>query len=387
MMRKKKVTLLTFLAVLCLCASFAAAVWSVSQSTENFLTMSSYCARIVEEYKVPKHVNPAETVTKKVNVKNEGGVDILVRVSVKKMFGRRQEDGSFEEDPSLDPDMIQITFNNQYWKQSMDGWFYYTEILKAGDLTAEPLMESYTLSSQAGNEYEGKEAQIIISMESVQAEGNASELWGMTASELGIRVPEVPEGRTTGVVYRGQEKGFAVKAEQTDLFASFKNLLPGCARTQKIMVENQSGKTVEIFLRAEAARQSGTSKKQLQLVRRLIDQYAQIEIRQGETVLYSGPVSGNSMKQEISLGKFEIEERKELVVCLSLSPEMDNEYQKLTGKVVWIFEARGEDERLVVQSVPVTGDTSYTGIWTALLTMSGAAALAVLLIRRNRRWK
>lgn len=264
---------------------------------------------------------------------------------------------------------------------------YYTEILKAGDLTAEPLMESYTLSSQAGNEYEGKEAQIIISMESVQAEGNASELWGMTASELGIRVPEVPEGRTTGVVYRGQEKGFAVKAEQTDLFASFKNLLPGCARTQKIMVENQSGKTVEIFLRAEAARQSGTSKKQLQLVRRLIDQYAQIEIRQGETVLYSGPVSGNSMKKEISLGKFEIEERKELVVCLSLSPEMDNEYQKLTGKVVWIFETRGEDERLVVQSVPVTGDTSYTGIWTALLTMSGAAALAVLLIRRNRRWK
>lgn len=117
--------MLTFLAVLCLCASFAAAVWSVSQSTENFLTMSSYCARIVEEYKVPKHVNPAETVTKKVNVKNEGGVDILVRVSVKKMFGRRQEDGSFEEDPSLDPDMIQITFNNQYWKQSMDGWFYY----------------------------------------------------------------------------------------------------------------------------------------------------------------------------------------------------------------------------------------------------------------------
>ncbi len=387
MMKKKEMTLLALIAVLCLCASFAAAAWSVSQSTENFLTMSSYRARIVEEYEVPKHVNPAETVTKKVNVKNEGSVDILVRVSVKKMFGRRQADESFAEDPSLDPEMIQITFNDQYWKQRADGWFYYTEILKAGELTAEPLMESYTLAAQAGNEYKGKDAQIVISMESVQAEGNAFELWGVTASELGIRVPEVPEGKQTGVVYRGREDGFFVEAEQTDLFASFKNLLPGCARTQKIMVENQSGKAVEIFLRAETARQSAASKKQLQLVRRLIDRYAQIELRQGETVLYSGPVSGDSMKREISLGKFEAKEKKELVVRLSLSPEMDNEYQKLMGKVVWVFAAKGEDERLIMQSVPVTGDISNTGMWAVLLAVSAAAVLAALLLHRDRRQK
>ncbi len=386
MMRRRNVTLLMLIVVLSLCMSLAAAAWSVSQSTENFLTMSSYRARIIEEYKVPEYVNPSETVTKKVNVKNEGSVDILVRVSVRKMFGRRQPDGSFLEDTSLDPEMIQIVFNDQYWKSRADGWFYYTEILKAGEITAEPLMESYTLAAQTGNEYKGKDAQIIISMESVQAEGNGTELWGVTAAELGIVVPDAPKGESTGVIYRGRADGFLVDAEKTDLFASFKNLLPGCARTQEIVVENQSGEETEIFLRAEATRQSAASKKQLQLVRKLIDHYAQIEIRQNETVLYNGPVSGDSMKQEISLGKFAEGEKKNLTVRLALSPEMDNEYQKLTGKVVWIFAARGEDGRIVAQSAPVTGDISHVGMWAVLLAVSGAAALiALILIKRDGR--
>ena len=75
-----------------------------------------------------------------------------------------------------------------------------------------------------------------------------------------------------------------------------------------------------------------------------------------------------------------------MTVRLALSPEMDNEYQKLTGKVVWIFAARGEDERIVAQSAPVTGDSSCAGMWAVLLTVSGAAALmALILIKRDGR--
>lgn len=41
----------------------------------------------------------------------------------------------------------------------------------------------------------------------------------------------------------------------TDLFASFKNLTPGCARTQIIELENRSSEEVQLYLRAEAAGQ------------------------------------------------------------------------------------------------------------------------------------
>lgn len=386
---KKKIFLPIMTMMLCLGAGLAAAAWSVRQSTDNFLTMSSYQAKIVEEYKVPKQVNPSECVTKKVNVKNEGTVDILVRVSVKKMFGQRQEDGSFLEDAALDPEMIEIVFNDRIWKKGADGWFYYTEILKAGAITAEPLMEAYTLSAKAGNEYQGKDAQIIVSMESVQAEGNACDVWGVTTEELGISVPELPEGKETGVVFRGENEGFTVNADDTDLFASFKNLLPGCSRTQRITVANDSQTEVEIRLRAEQTRQVGASKRQLLLIKELMEKYAEIEVMQGETRLYRGPVSGkgseDSMQEEIRLGKFSAGEQKELIVRLAVSSEMDNEYQNLTGKVKWIFSACGEDGKVLVESAPVTGDTSHISMWTALLTASGLAFLiAAALLRRNR---
>lgn len=387
-MKGKRSALLTAIAVLCLGASFATAAWSISQSTDNFLTIAAYRAKIVEEYKVPAHVNPGETVTKKVNIKNEGSADILVRVSVKKMFGERKEDGSFTEDPSLDPEKIQITFHDRYWKQRADGWFYYTEVLKAGEMTAEPLMESYTLAAETGNEYKGKDAQIIVSMESVQAEGNACEVWGVTVSDLGITVPEAADGKETGIIFRGKERGFEVKAEKTDLFASFKNLLPGCTRTQRIRVKNQTREETELFLRAEAAKQSAGSEKQLKLVRELLDKYAQIEVMEEDTVLYSGPVSGRSMRKEISLGFFAPEEEKNLVVRLTLSPEMDYEYQKLTGKVVWIFSARGKDERVLAESAPVTGDSSRIGMWAALLIACTAAmSITLFFLKRDRRRK
>ena len=62
-------------------------------------------------------------------------------------------------------------------------------------------------------------------------------------------------------------------------------------------------------------------------------------------VLYHGTVDGNltkkgwSMKKDISLGEFKPGAGKNLIVKLSLSEEMDNEYQELLGKVKWVFSA------------------------------------------------
>ena len=43
------------------------AFWTIQSRTDNVLTMASYKAQIVEEYNVPAHVNPSETVQKKVH--------------------------------------------------------------------------------------------------------------------------------------------------------------------------------------------------------------------------------------------------------------------------------------------------------------------------------
>ena len=77
------------------------------------------------------------------------------------------------------------------------------------------------------------------------------------------------------------------------------------------------------------------SQENLELVEKLLSRYAVVEIRQDSKVLYQGAVDGNvtgagwSMKENISLGDFAAGEGKSLVVKLSLSEEMDNQYQSL----------------------------------------------------------
>ncbi|MDD3794966.1 MAG: hypothetical protein PHE06_03150 [Lachnospiraceae bacterium] len=360
-----------------MCLSFVvcvSAAWQVSGDTDNILTMATYQNRIEEKYEIPDHVDPSQTVSKSVNVTNTGKTDTIVRVAVKKQFGRKKEDGSFEVDPALNPDMILITYNTTSWMEK-GGYFYYKNILEAETTTKEPLFQSYTLSPEAGNAYKGKDAQIIVTMESVQAEGNAVSLWGTTYRDLGIEAPPAPESKATSVIYGGTENGFDITTSKTDLFANFKNLLPGCGRTQEINIANQSSEAVEIKLHAEAVNQEKMTSQKRELVNQMLNQYAVIEVAANGSVIYAGPVSGNlsgtgnSIKTDISLGQYAAGETKTLTVKLSLHPKMDNSFQKITGKVKWVFTVNGEDAEAVPQNTITPAKTGINKSLAGKLTV------------------
>ncbi len=383
--KKKKWVFLPLAAAVCLLpASMALGYFSVQQNTDNFLTMDSYKAKLVEVYERPDHVNPAQEVDKTVNVKNEGSVAIFVRVRVEKAFGTRQN-GTFVRDEALSADVIEIDFHDTWWKRMEDGWFYYKDVLLPGETTKEPLMEAYRLSPKTGNAYQGKDAQILVSMETVQASGGALSIWGITEKDLGVQWREDYEEQNTSVTFLGESEGFSVEADKTDLFASFKNLVPGCGRTQKIKVGNDSSENVEIFLRAEDAVQAQSSEE----LRKLLTEYACIRVEDRGKVLYEGAVCGkdgqDNMQNDISLGEFAAQENRELDVTLSLSPEMDNRFQKLVGKVHWVFSASGENDRPIVRSAPITGDTANARLWAALL-FAGAACIIPAVLAKNWRW-
>jgi alternate signal-mediated exported protein len=326
------------------------AAWQVSQDAENILTTASFKTEIVEEYEEPEHVEPSQEVTKRVDISNTGSVDAIVRVSLQRQFGTQQSDGTFTADPDLDSEMIELNLGTTYWMEK-EGYYYYKEVLKAGERTKEPLLSSYRFSEKAGNAYMGKDARIVVRMESMQADEAAVSLWNVTSQELGLAIPENRTEKDTTVTYLGAEKGFEIEEGQTDLFANFKDLLPGCTRIQKITVNNASDEEAELFLRAEAARSSET-KETRQLIQKLLDTYAVIEIRDGSSVLYQGPVSGNlsgkesTMREDLSLGLFKAGESRTLTVQLSLDPGMDNRYMELTGKVKWVFTVNGADEAI-----------------------------------------
>lgn len=391
MNRAKKLTGILMALGLCMLSGTAIlGYWKMTGSSGNILTMASFQNQIEEEYRIPSHVDPGQTVDKIVNVKNTGTADSRIRVKIRKMFGERKADGGFTEDTTLDPEMIQISCNTGYWKLMPDGYYYYTEILKAGSQTQEPLFETYTLNKIAGNEYRKKEARIVVTMEAVQAQDAVEEIWGVTDQELGITRPEGYVSEPTKVIYLGQKGGFQMTESDTDLFASFKNLTPGCARTQIIELENKSSEEVQLYLRAEAAGQKSMDANTGRLIRELLEKYAVIEITGSQGTIYHGPVSGNlkgsgnTMKEDLYLGSFQAGKQKNLKVKLALSEEMNNEFHKLTGKVRWVFTAKGEDEKTVTSTyAPATGDRTEAGMWIALLGFSAFFLAAAFAVERS----
>ncbi|MDD5803609.1 hypothetical protein ACTQWG_16870 [Blautia sp. HCP3S3_H10_1] len=336
---------ITVLAGILFAAGSALAAWNVSEYAINLLSMTSYKNSIDENYNRPDHVDPGQKVVKEVYIKNEGDVDSFVRVKIRRTFGNSSDAGGFAEEPGLDPEMIEIHYNTDLWKYEDDGYWYYKDVLRAGKSTEKPLMDSYYLSEKADNRYKNKEARIIVNLESIQAEGGEMKnIWGKEEKDLGIRYQPCTCETVTSVVF-DQNHRLTIGGESTDLFANFKNLQPGCSRSQTIRLSNTSDNTIRMYLRAEPTKQDQNNLEQIQ---QLLSRYGIIEIRENGKVLYQGSVDGNltgtgwNMKKDIDLGIFGPGQGRNLVVKLSVDENMDNEYEELLGKVKWVFSAQGE---------------------------------------------
>ena len=347
-MKKHKFTcvFITVLTGILLAVGSALAAWNVSEYAINLLSMTSYKNSIEENYNQPDHVDPGQKVVKEVYIKNEGSVDSFIRVKIRRTFGTSSDTGEFAEDPQLDPEMIEIHYNTDFWKLEEDGYWYYKDVLLAGKSTQKPLMDSYYLSEKADNRYKNKEARIIVNLESIQAEASEMKtVWGKDEKELGITYQPCTCETVTSVIF-DQDHRLTIGGESTDLFANFKNLQPGCSRSQTIRISNTSDITIQLYLRAEAAEQE---EKNLELIQQLLTKYGVIEIRENEKVIYQGTVDGNlsgsgwSLKKDIALGSFQPGLGRNLVVKLSLDENMSNEYEDLLAKVKWVFSAKGKD--------------------------------------------
>lgn len=328
----------------------AAGAWKISGRSRNVLITASFSNRIIEEYQIPDHVNPGQKISKIVNVKNTGTRDSFIRLRITGVLGKRNTEDQLVPDPSLDPAMIQMEFNTEKWKNLGDGYWYYTDILEPGKTTKEPLLKGFWLRKEADNQYKGKDGEILVELESIQASSTALEdLWKVKKEVLGVSESKCRACDTVTKVTVKKDSKIVINEGDADLFANFKNLLPGCARTQSIKINNQSGNSMDLYLKAEdnsGKSQTGVMKKKIET---FLGKYAFIQVKEGNKVLYQGAVngktkgSGQPLTKGILLGRFLGKTKKELVVKLWVNTEMGNEYQNLTGKVDWVFYGEETD--------------------------------------------
>lgn len=336
---------------------------AIHGATVNIVSTGSVAGKIVEQYETADNVMPGTTVDKVVNISNTGELDILVRVKVEKAWGVRGADNNLIKDDSLNDDYIIIDCDTDMWVYR-DGYYYYRGVLKRGETTAKPLFSSFSVDKDAGNEYKNKAADIDIHLECVQAASGGVTAWGTTLEQLGIEYNSGITATAAEIGFNGTEFTFKNKDESGDLFYDFKNLVPGESRTQVIQLSNTSGSSSEILLKASNTAQDTENAA---LIDALLKAHLTVIITDdGGNVIYSGAIYGNlegnsaeTMKNYISLGNFENGQTKRLTVSLSVSPEMDNDYQTLAGRVKWELQADMLGNS-VTTTAPTTTATTVT---------------------------
>lgn len=109
---------------------------------------------------------PGATVQKSVAVKNTGGMEMYLRLTVEKEFRLSEQN----EGKPTDPTLVGIEINTAHWEER-DGFYYYKTPLLRGE-TTEPLFTEVTFSSQMDNTYTNSAITFHIKAYATQAAGN-----------------------------------------------------------------------------------------------------------------------------------------------------------------------------------------------------------------------
>ena len=172
------------------------------------------------------------------------------------------------------------------------------------------------------------------------------------------------------VSYEGGAEKF-VFLPGSDLFESFKNVLPGDELTQTITVRNDKDMQVRIYLRAEPVNQASE-----EFLRQLT-----LTVTCKDKEIFDAAASKTAQLTKATLlGTFRKNGSTDLTVTLSVPADMGNEYMSAIGVVPWTFIA----EEIPDDETPHTGDWFQLG-WWLLAAAIIVVAIAVVLWAQKRR--
>ena len=171
---KKKLLILSLAAICLAITAIGTLAYFTSEGTAHNVITTGGVEIAVQEWADEEKTKPFEnltgvmpntTVTKIAEVKNTGASDAWVRVKVEKAI-------KLTGDGIPDVSMVQLDVNTTDWTEK-DGYYYYTKVLKPGEVTA-PIFTAVTFKPDMGNEYQNATATVDVTAQAVQTANNGA---------------------------------------------------------------------------------------------------------------------------------------------------------------------------------------------------------------------
>lgn len=358
---------------------------TTQNTVTNAVTTGKVKIQIQEKYDpeegknlVPSPPDHLKKITKTVKIGNLAA-PAFVRVRFDKVWGTGQGQHFQPCKPPLDTDNIQLFFKEDTaWQLINDGTYDWYYVSLAEGAVSDTLLESFAfVAGDHDQDYVGKVAHINVIAEAIQTKNNALEsTWQVTYGEGNQTFTQLTEPfkgepaviqvatETTKICFTGDTHVTGIGFEESQqfpiggLFTNFNDLYPGDRRQQTITLVNETRKSAVYQLVMKAATQDETLEEaeDLEAIREKVQELLynglvtlKITATDG-TVIYNGPVGGNEgtlttqpgtyTTGYLTLGTLEGRRQADIVLDLTVSPEMDESYQALLAKVDWMLQAK-----------------------------------------------
>lgn len=175
------------------------------------------------------------------------------------------------------------------------------------------------------------------------------------------------------ITFEGFSKGFDFQPgseyTETDLFGSFKNVMPGDTVTETITFTNSATDCdfVNLYMRAEAHDETDNplspkvaEKESVATMTEFLSKLS-MKVWNGTELIYdASPDQLDGLKSNKLLGTFRTGETATLKVELSVPIELDNKYANRVGEVDWIFHVEAyQESQLTVRKIWSDGNSNH----------------------------
>lgn len=172
---KRKIIILSILAICVATLAGGTLAYFTSESTAHNVVTTGGVEIEVQEWADADRTTPFEdldgilpdmSVTKIAEVKNTGASDAWIRVRVTREIRLTREG-------TPDASLVELDLNLNDWTQGEDGYLYYNQALKPGEVTA-PIFTTVTFNKAMGNEYQNAAATVDVLAQAVQTANNGT---------------------------------------------------------------------------------------------------------------------------------------------------------------------------------------------------------------------
>ena len=267
------------------------------------------------------------------------------------------------------------------WIKKGEYW-YYKPILQSGKKI--DIFKTFTIPTDMPNDYQGKEIQVNITAEAIQADSfkpdfDSESPWNKVkaqkASDDVYKFDKVQLSTNAKIEYENNAQQYIEVPE--NFLGKLGHLVPGDVVEQDINLNNSTSKEIEYFVTVK--KESGLSDKQVNLLKNL-----KLSISVDNKVVYEGNLYD---VDKISLGKYLSKQSDKAKFTVKMPEELGNEYSVLNTSINWLFSVDGKDPVIpkkdpeVVPS-PQTGDTKIQIALTVFL-ISAIGLIIVLIVERR----